>query len=85
MIDFEPSELVNRVPPVRVLLVARHNHLRDFQTTLGSQLALHLEDTLCKRGERGEALLTRYIAAPVSEITSPCVDRDVLSHHDERR
>lgn len=42
VVDSEPAELVDRVPPGSVLFVACHDHLRDFQAMLSSQLALHL-------------------------------------------
>ena len=79
MIKPEPTLGPDQIPPSFVSLVAGHNNMPGVHTRiLYGQLFLYFPNTAGDDGNGGETLLKGDTIAPVTEITMPNVDGDVL-------
>ena len=79
MIDPVPTLGLDQIPPSFVSLVAGHNNMPDVHArVLDGQLFLHLSNTSGDDRNGGETLFKGDAVAPVTEITMPHMDGDVL-------
>lgn len=79
MINPIPTLGLDQIPPSFISLVASHDNVPGVHTgILDRQLLLYLPDTAGEGRNGGETLFKGIAVAPVTEISMPLVDGDVL-------